>query len=163
MPTLILLRHAKSDYPAGVPDHERPLSERGRRNASTIADHLRPFLEPGRSLGVAVSSARRAQETWAIAAPQLPPAKQLWTDRQLYLAEPSDLLEVTRAFETDIGILVGHNPGLSDLAASGRAADGDIAKAARSMRTSTFAVIDLGQAVWAQYQSFECASVVTCR
>ena len=40
---LILLRHAKSDYPLGVPDHDRPLNERGRRDADAagawLAEH----------------------------------------------------------------------------------------------------------------------------
>ncbi|HUB57091.1 MAG TPA: histidine phosphatase family protein, partial [Mycobacterium sp.] len=31
--TLVLLRHAKSAYPNGVPDHDRPLAPRGRREA----------------------------------------------------------------------------------------------------------------------------------
>ena len=42
--TLILLRHAKSDYPDGVADHERPLAQRGIREAALAGDWIREHL-----------------------------------------------------------------------------------------------------------------------
>ena len=44
MPTLALLRHAKSAYPAGVADHDRPLNARGRRDAPVAGRLLAQFL-----------------------------------------------------------------------------------------------------------------------
>ena len=62
---LVLLRHAKSDWPDDVPDHERPLARRGRRDAPAAGRWLRksgyvPDL-------VLCSTARRARETWQLA------------------------------------------------------------------------------------------------
>src|SRR5438067_2354566 len=42
--TLVLLRHAKSAYPAGVADHDRPLAPRGKRQAGLAGDWLRAHL-----------------------------------------------------------------------------------------------------------------------
>ncbi|WP_204322083.1 histidine phosphatase family protein, partial [Streptococcus pneumoniae] len=63
MHRLILLRHAKSDWPEGVADHERPLNGRGRRAAPLMGEAMveRGYV-PERAL---VSSAKRTQETWA--------------------------------------------------------------------------------------------------
>ena len=61
MRTLVLMRHAKSDYPAGVPDHERPLAPRGTREAGLAGDWLRehaPAID-----AVLCSSAVRTRQT----------------------------------------------------------------------------------------------------
>lgn len=154
MRTLILLRHAKSDYPPGVADHERPLSERGVANARTIAGELRTFLPGSSSVGVAVSTARRARETWSAVATDLPRVDRRWDDAALYLAEPEEIAEVTQCFDTDIGIVVGHNPGLEVLARSYPAADADIDLRLRTkFPTAAFAVI----------ANDTCEAFVTCR
>ena len=62
MPTLVLLRHAKSAYPDGVADHDRPLSERGLREAPVAGELLVERL-PSVDLAL-VSSGLRAQQTW---------------------------------------------------------------------------------------------------
>lgn len=164
MPTLIVLRHAKSDYPPGVCDHDRPLSARGERNAATIADHLAPHIPPYASVGVAVSSALRAQETWAIVASSLSRPVQVWTDRQLYLAEPEDILDVSRCFTTDVGIVVGHNPGLAELVERAHSGQGvGFEHGRQPFRTSTFAVVNVIGSGWGQYRDMVCTSIVTCR
>ena len=43
--TLILLRHAKSDYPDGVADHERPLAKRGIREAALADEKVAAAIE----------------------------------------------------------------------------------------------------------------------
>ena len=61
--TLLLLRHAKSDYPTGVADHERPLAPRGEREAKLAGDWLRanaPAVD-----AVLCSTATRTRETLA--------------------------------------------------------------------------------------------------
>lgn len=113
---LILFRHAKSDWPAGVDDHDRPLSGRGREAAPVIGvylenDGLVPDL-------VLVSTARRAQETWARACRAIkrpPPAQNIGA---VYEAAAETLLGLVRKTGPDVRTLmiVGHNPGLEDLA-----------------------------------------------
>ena len=67
MKRLLLLRHAKSAWPDGVEDHDRPLSDRGRRDAPRMGAYIAAAgLRPDFAL---VSSARRTQETWALVAP----------------------------------------------------------------------------------------------
>ena len=116
MPTLLILRHAKSawDDPA-APDHERPLNERGRRAAPAMgrriaAANLRPDL-------VLCSSARRALETWELVAPELEARPKLAVERGLYLCGPDALLaRLRRLGPEDCVLLVAHNPDLQDLA-----------------------------------------------
>lgn len=164
MPTLILLRHAKSDYPLGVPDHDRPLSARGIRNAESIGTHLKPFLAEGPSLGVAVSTATRALQTWELASAALSPIQQFWNDSALYLAEPDQIVEVSRCFETEVGLIVGHNPGLAELAATATATGAGVTEQlATKFPTATFAVLDLGNQEWGNWSSATCTDVVICR
>jgi len=61
--TLVLLRHAKSAYPAGVADHDRPLAPRGQREAGLAGDWLRANLPAIDA--VLCSTATRARETLA--------------------------------------------------------------------------------------------------
>ena len=152
--TFVLLRHAKSDYPPGVPDHDRPLSARGRREAATIAGHLKEFLPVDATIGVAVSTAVRAQQTWAAVSRDLDRIERRWDDAGLYLAQPEEILEAVGCFDTDIGIVVGHNPGLEQLARSFPAPDPDVERGlGTKFPTSAFAVITRGA----------CEAFVTCR
>ncbi|WP_371614338.1 histidine phosphatase family protein [Streptomyces sp. NBC_00454] len=112
---LVLLRHAKSAWP-DVADHERPLGPRGLRDAPAAGRWLRdagclPSL-------VICSTARRARETWALAAGELGAEVPVRFDERVYAAEPEDLLEVVSEVPEEVGtlLLVGHNPGLEDLA-----------------------------------------------
>jgi phosphohistidine phosphatase len=113
---LILFRHAKSDWPEGVDDHDRPLSDRGKKAAPVMG----VYLEKNKLLPdlVLVSTARRAQETWTRACRALkapPPAKNT---REVYEAAAEKLLDVVRKTGPDVRTLmiVGHNPGLEELA-----------------------------------------------
>ena len=123
MRTLTLLRHAKSDWPpppaVGRPldDKLRPLSDRGRRDAPRMAawmasQDLRPDL-------VLCSTATRTRETLELVKPSIAgPATRVRLLDDLYLAEADDLLELLQgADDTAAHIMViGHNPGLHDLA-----------------------------------------------
>lgn len=165
MQRLILLRHAKSAYPSGVRDHDRPLNARGRANAAVIAERLRPFLRDDASVQAAVSTAVRAQETWAIANREL--EIDHWSDRSLYLAEPAVLLEAASAFDSNIGILVGHNPGLEDLSRSVEGASRALDPHSQSrlvdkFPTSTFAVLDSPNGSW-RVPDMICVAFAVCR
>lgn len=144
--TLIVLRHAKSDYPPGVADHERPLNARGRRDAPAAGRWL---AESGLRIDRAVvSTAERTRQTWALAAGQLGEPVATGFDERIYLADWGTLLQVVADCPDDVEtlILVGHNPGCEDLAA-GLAGPGSHAEAMQSMAvkypTSALAVLVL--------------------
>lgn len=162
---LILLRHAKSAYPLGVPDHDRPLSDRGRGNAATIADRLHPFLAINATIAAAVSTAVRAQQTWMIANKDL--GLEHWSDRRLYLAEPPSLLEIASVMDADVGIIVGHNPGLEDLARSAHAARMAVDPVTQlhlteKFPTSSFAVLECPSCDWLN-GDVKCIAFAVCR
>jgi phosphohistidine phosphatase len=116
MGTLYLLRHAKSswDDPARA-DHDRPLAPRGLRAARRMARHLR---EAGVAPDLVLcSSAVRARQTLELVQPALGDAAVRVEDG-LYAATADRLLERLRALPEPVRsvMLVGHNPGLQDLA-----------------------------------------------
>ena len=116
MRQLLLLRHAKSawDDPA-LPDHARPLNARGRKSAAAMAQAVRDFgIVPD---VVLVSSARRTLQTLEAFAPFEGGALVEPMDA-LYLAPWQQLLDILRRVpETARSVmLVGHNPGLHELA-----------------------------------------------
>lgn len=113
---LVLLRHAKSDYPEGVVDHERPLAPRGRRDAPLVGRWLaRSGIAPDT---VVCSTARRAQETWDLAAAELPGPPAARLEPRVYEATVLGLLMLVRELpDADrTALIVGHNPGLAELA-----------------------------------------------
>ena len=116
MHQLLLLRHAKSSWDSPeLPDRERPLNPRGRRATALMRAAMRDLgLEPDVIL---VSTARRTRETLEGLEP--------WTETplleeldSLYLATPTMLLDVLRGVaDTARSVMVvGHNPGLHELA-----------------------------------------------
>lgn len=165
MQRLILVRHAKSAYPPGVPDHDRPLNARGRRDATTIAERLRPHLKTGSGIVAAVSTATRAQETWAIANQAL--KIDHWSDRRLYLADPPALREVASVMDADVGIIVGHNPGLEEFARLGRGADEVVDeftahRFVEKFPTSAFVVLESDSLEW-HASDLRCTGFAVCR
>jgi len=116
MRQLLLLRHAKSSWDdPGLSDHARPLNARGRRAAATMAATM---VELGLAPDVVlVSSARRTLQTLEALLPFEGGAIVEPADA-LYLAPwPSLLATLRRVPETARSVLlVGHNPGLQDLA-----------------------------------------------
>lgn len=119
MRNLYLIRHAKSgwDNPS-LADHDRPLNERGRRDAPAMAARLRQKGYPIDLL--LTSTATRADHTaMAFAhAYEIPPADILRT-RELYHAEVPDFLRVISRIEDRFlhVAIFSHNPGITDFAA----------------------------------------------
>ncbi|EPX86912.1 SixA phosphatase family protein [Salipiger mucosus] len=110
MKTLILMRHAKSDWSAGQPDHARPLNPRGRESAAALGHWLRAEGHlPGQML---CSTAARTRET--LDRLQLD-APARYEDR-LYHAGPETMMSCLREAEGDTVLMVGHNPGICDFA-----------------------------------------------
>ena len=115
MRQLILFRHAKAEaFADDLTDELRRLTERGQRDALAIAEHLaRHEYTPDR---VVCSVARRTRETWNAAATALPPAETTYSE-ELYLADPSAIVaEISRVEEAACVMIIGHNPGIHELA-----------------------------------------------
>jgi phosphohistidine phosphatase len=113
--TLMLFRHAKSAWP-DVADHDRPLARRGIRAAPVMGRWLHDAgLVPGQVL---CSTARRARETWQFARTGLAAAPPVTFDARIYEATATDLLALIREVPPATGtlLLIGHNPGIEDLA-----------------------------------------------
>lgn len=114
---LILLRHAKSDYPAGVSDHDRPLNERGRRDAGAAGEWIREHYDElfDGEVIVLVSSAARAQETWSLVGEYLD-GINVRTEGQIYEAAVSTLITLADECTADSVLIVGHNPSIEETA-----------------------------------------------
>ena len=125
------MRHAKSDYPAGVADHERPLAPRGIREAGLAGDWLRanvPTID-----GVLCSTATRARQTLARSGIDAP----VRYSERLYGATPGTMIdEISETADAIATLLViGHEPTMSELALT--LADDDGTDAAVVERIST--------------------------
>ncbi|WP_292974880.1 histidine phosphatase family protein [Mycobacterium sp.] len=110
--TLVLLRHAKSAYPDGVADHDRPLASRGRREAGLAGDWLRanvPSID-----AVLCSTATRTRETLARTGIDGP----VEYDDELYDSTPGTVIGRINAVGSDVSTLlvVGHEPTMTQLA-----------------------------------------------
>ncbi len=116
MKSLTLLRHAKSGWDDAVRrDFDRPLNPRGRRAARTVGLELKA---QGLAFDLVLASpARRVIETLDEVAGAYGPLPQRY-DQRLYLASTATLLEIVRATPDSVErlLLVGHNPGLEELA-----------------------------------------------
>jgi phosphohistidine phosphatase len=148
---LMLLRHAKSDWSRpGLDDHARPLNGRGRKAAPTVGAYMaRHALVPEL---VVASTATRVRETLDLVLPAFGRAPKVRHDARVYEAEAGALLDMLR--ETPRGVaslmIVGHNPGLAELAAlliaSGKAEAR--ARLAAKFPTAALAVIDFTGDDW---------------
>lgn len=143
MPTLVLVRHAKSAYPDGVPDHDRPLNDRGEREAPVVGDLL-VDRTPEVDLAL-VSTGLRAQQTWAAVARRVDAARR--EDRaDLYLATSHELLSLVNSLtaEATSVVMVCHNPGLEDLATM-------LSGVPVTLKTSTFAILH-SESAWESWE-----------
>jgi phosphohistidine phosphatase len=118
MHLLHLLRHAKSSRKEDVEDHERPLNRRGREAARLVGQHL--SATAGNIDLVLCSSAARTRETLDLALEGFAPRPRCVIEDALYLADRAELIKrLQRLAESDVNVLViGHNPGLHELAAA---------------------------------------------
>lgn len=138
---LVVLRHAKSAWPDGVADHERPLAGRGRREAPLAGRWLAEHVD--RIDLVVCSSAVRARQTWERAGAELGRAPETRVDERVYAASARTLLAVVRALPDAARtvLVIGHNPGLEDLVENLCGVPGEL-------KTSAIAVLS-GRGDWA--------------
>lgn len=115
MKTLLLFRHAKSDWDADFDhDHERPLNKRGKRAAKRMGRYLAEIhAAPGR---VVTSSAVRARETVRLAAEAGEWKSEIEVDKSLYESAPAHVVSCARSQPDshDMVMLVGHEPTFSE-------------------------------------------------
>ncbi len=120
VPDLIIMRHSKSAYPLGVLDHDRPLNERGTRDAQAARQWFAQQAFPVNQAWV--SSASRAQQTWAAIKPGVReaalPTFVASTIPELYEASVAELLSLLTAATASTLLVIAHNPGLEQLIGS---------------------------------------------
>jgi len=110
---LMLMRHAKSDWSSHTADIDRPLNDRGARDAIRMGAHLNKLeLVPDRMI---VSVAQRTRETASLLLNNLVvDKKNIIFDRQLYLADMDTLCETIEIYarENQRLLILAHNPGM---------------------------------------------------
>jgi phosphohistidine phosphatase len=147
---LMLLRHAKTERAApGERDRDRKLMKRGRADAPLVGAYMvQHHLTPDLAL---VSPATRAQETWALVAGAFAQPRRYASEDRIYNATAEMLLAVIGgARKAETLLLVGHNPGLHDLAVR-MIASGDVnmrEQLKEKLPTSGLVVIDLPIEDW---------------
>lgn len=115
MKRLILTRHAKSSWDDPLmPDHDRPLNERGKTAAADLGQWLasRGYVPEK----VLCSDAVRTRATWSGLAPALPGTPLLELKPALYHAGSEVMLAVLKHAKSDTVMMIGHNPGIADFA-----------------------------------------------
>lgn len=115
--TLVLLRHAKADRPVGLPDTDRPLTDRGHADAAAAGAWL---VNQGYVPDLVLCSpSRRTRQTWHSVAVALAGAGSpvVHYERPLYEGSPAELLQVIQEAppEHRTVLLIGHNPAISQL------------------------------------------------
>ncbi|MEV5339205.1 histidine phosphatase family protein [Streptomyces sp. NPDC052676] len=112
---IVLFRHAKADWPQ-VNDHERPLAERGRKDA---AEAGRRLADTGIPFDLALcSTATRTRETWKLAVHEFAHRPRTVYEERIYEASPGELIALLNETPDDAQnlLLIGHNPGVHGLA-----------------------------------------------
>jgi len=116
MDRLILLRHGEAERDSATgEDFDRPLAPRGQKESAATGEALAELgLVPDLALA---SGALRTRETWMAVAPAFPKARVKFDDK-LYLAEAVAIRRAAEAAGQGCGALmvIGHNPGLQELA-----------------------------------------------
>lgn len=141
--TIVLLRHAKAEW-SDESDHERPLAERGRKDAPVVGRSLAGTQIP---IDLALcSTSVRTRETWKMAVHELPQRPRTVYEERLYEASPGEIIALLNETSDDVTsvLVIGHNPGMHSVADALTArAEGDLlARMNRSgFPTSAYAVI----------------------
>ncbi|MEU6377331.1 histidine phosphatase family protein [Streptomyces sp. NPDC046909] len=147
---LVVLRHAKSAWPEGVPDHRRPLAPRGRRDAPAAG---RALAEADCLPDLALcSTALRARQTWDLASAEWGTPPPVHYEGHLYGADVPELLEILHEVPAEVEtlLLVGHNPGLEELVLdlAGDGLDDTLEQVRGKFPTSAIAVLAWRGTAW---------------
>ncbi|MFF9002467.1 SixA phosphatase family protein [Streptomyces achromogenes] len=113
---VVLVRHAKADYPHGVDDHDRPLAERGRKDAPKAGSWI---ASTGAPLDLALCSTDvRCRETWKLIVGELSQRPRTVYEDRLYEGSAEDLITLIKEVDDEVGsaTVIGNNPALHALA-----------------------------------------------
>ena len=138
MKTLYVIRHAKSSWDLpGLPDFDRPLNERGKRDAPRMGKRLKekrivPDLMLSSPAKRALSTCKRIAEALGYS------PDKIKTERSLYHADEDEILSVIKSVSDkhDVLMVFGHNPGLTDFTNQLGHEDGELVT--RALLKSTF-------------------------
>ena len=150
MRTLIVFRHAKAAREPGLPDHQRPLTDRGRRNARAMGEWLAAEgLLPDHAL---ISDAKRTRQTFQQSREKFPERLRVVSDPELYHASEDVLLAAIHHVPDSANcvLVCGHNPGLHDFT-TGMVGAGEreaLDRFRAGMPTAAVAVLGLDLARW---------------
>ena len=154
MKRLLLLRHAKSSWDdASLDDWERPLNDRGRRDAPRAGEWLRDHLRQPDA--IITSDAVRARTTAEAVAKAAGYSRALVIEPSLYLATPQAVLDLLNAVpdEAQAVLVVGHNPGLEELVRQ-------LTGGYHAMPTAALIELELPIEHWSELDEMIAASVV---
>jgi len=142
MKTLLILRHAKSSWKKpDLPDHDRPLNKRGKKEAPKVGQYLKEKdLVPDLIL---CSTARRAMETAQAVADACGFEGKVDYQKDLYLSEPAIYLDILHCLPDEARrvMVVGHNPDVEELLTM-------LTEVDEHLTTSALAVVDLPISSW---------------
>ncbi len=142
MKTLLLMRHAKSDWNnKGQTDFERTLNKRGLNNASEMGQQLvENNLQPQLILS---SPAERAKITTTLCAKEIKYEKEVIYDEDFYFGNSQKILNKILFTNNELNniMIVGHNPTWSGLVYS-------LSGSFIEMKTANIAVIDFDIDKW---------------
>ncbi|MBT2528950.1 histidine phosphatase family protein [Streptomyces sp. ISL-99] len=140
---IVLLRHAKADWPQ-VSDHDRPLADRGRKDAPVAGHRL---ADTGITFDLALcSTATRTRETWKLAVQEMPRRPKTVYEERLYEATLGDVLALLNETPDEVNdlLVIGHNPSMH-AAADALAGSGEADAMARMTKsgfpTASFAIV----------------------
>lgn len=151
MRLLYLLRHAKSSWgDPGLEDRDRPLNSRGRRAARLVAEHLR--AEGVSPELVLCSASLRTRQTLAAILPTLEGELEARIEVALYSAGAEELVERLRTVpaSTSSVLVIGHNPGLHELALSLAGTGRDLERLREHFPTGALATLAVPEPGWAE-------------
>lgn len=140
------MRHAKSAYPQGVLDHERPLNDRGIADAGAAAQWWASH-HPTVDL-VLVSDAARTMATWFAIADAISPG-ELRIVPELYDAHPLTVLRLLDQLDADSVLVIAHNPAMQSVTLRIAGIDPHGYLPALSMKYSTCAIATMSVPRWA--------------
>lgn len=148
---LLVVRHAKSAWPPGVPDRERPLGPRGQRDAPRMGRRIRELVG---TLDLAViSPTRRTQQTWELMNHELDHRGPVEIDQRIYDAWGGHMIDLVAQLpdQARTVLVLGHEPGVSELvlSLSGPGNPDLRRRVATKFPTCAVAVLSAGQS-WAE-------------
>ncbi|MEN9693349.1 MAG: hypothetical protein RLZZ330_993 [Actinomycetota bacterium] len=114
MKQLILVRHAKSDWPINTSDFDRPLNKHRKSDCEVAAKYFNSLSDLF-YFHTVISTSQRTHETWAAIEKHLECRPTKTYSEKMYQASVGDLLEVLQKQSKENIILVGHNPAIAGI------------------------------------------------